>query len=74
MISIKHLFGHVDSLPPEEVKAFMAGHEAGTYTFLDVRQPGEYEKGHIPGARLIPLPELEGRTGELRRDQPLFVY
>ncbi|VBB43791.1 Sulfurtransferase (fragment) [uncultured Desulfatiglans sp.] len=74
MISIKHLFGHVDSLPPEEVKTFMAGHEAGTYTFLDVRQPGEYEKGHIPGARLIPLPELEGRAEELKRDQPLFVY
>jgi len=32
---------------------------------LDVRSPGEYAAGHIPGAVLIPYDELEGRLGEL---------
>lgn len=32
---------------------------------LDVRMPDEYEEGHVPGAFLIPLPELPERVGEL---------
>jgi len=34
---------------------------------LDVRQPEEYEgpMGHVPGAVLIPLPELPGRLSEI---------
>ncbi|MDY6931450.1 MAG: MBL fold metallo-hydrolase [Halobacteriota archaeon] len=32
---------------------------------IDVRQPGEYESGHIKGARLIPLGGLAKRIGEL---------
>ena len=32
---------------------------------LDVRQPEEYKRGHIPGARLIPLGELEKRIKEI---------
>ncbi len=38
---------------------------------LDVRSPGEYAEGHIPGARLIPLPQLGGRIGELPTDRPI---
>ena len=30
-------------------------------TILDVRQPKEYEASHIPGAKLIPLPDLGDR-------------
>lgn len=32
---------------------------------LDVREPGEYERGHLPGARHIPLGRLADRAGEL---------
>lgn len=32
---------------------------------LDVRTPAEFEAGHIPRARSIPLDELEDRLGEL---------
>jgi len=32
---------------------------------LDVRQPWEYQIGHIEGSRLIPLNELPARLGEL---------
>src|SRR5438477_2747017 len=35
---------------------------------LDVRRKGEYESGHIPGARNIPLDELPRRIAEIDRD------
>ena len=34
---------------------------------LDVRAPGEFEAGHLPGARNIPLADLPKRAGELRK-------
>jgi sulfur-carrier protein adenylyltransferase/sulfurtransferase len=47
---------------------------SGELTILDVRQPSEYEAGHLPGARLIPLPELGDRLGELDKEKPTLVY
>jgi rhodanese-related sulfurtransferase len=40
---------------------------------LDVRQPDEYESGHVPGAHLIPLAEVPDRLGELPAGQELLV-
>lgn len=43
---------------------------------LDVRSKDEYDAGHIEGAVLIPLGELEGRLGEVveLKDKPVLVY
>jgi hydroxyacylglutathione hydrolase len=40
---------------------------------LDVRRRGEFQEGHVPGARNIPLDELLERLDELDWDQPLAV-
>lgn len=42
---------------------------------LDVRNDAEYQSGHILNAKLIPLANLSGRTGELERyrEQPIVV-
>src|SRR5262249_37111165 len=41
---------------------------------LDVRTPAEFAAGHIPGAHLIPVDELEDRLGELpARDRAMLV-
>ncbi len=40
---------------------------------LDVREPWEYQAGHVPGAQLIPLGELEQRVTEVPRDQPVLA-
>ena len=64
----------VKSMDAQEAKAYMAGHREGTFTLLDVRQPGEYEKSRIPGAKLVPLPELVERLNEVDPDRPLIVY
>lgn len=39
---------------------------------LDVREPWEYAEGHVPGAVLLPLGELEDRVSELPRDRPIY--
>ena len=70
----KQFLTPVNSLDTTEAKAFMKQHREGTYTLLDVRQPTEYEKGRIPGARLIPLPELPNRLKELDPDKPVIAY
>ncbi len=41
---------------------------------LDVRSPGEWNKGHVPGARHIFVPELQARIGELDPAKPTAVY
>ena len=46
---------------------------AATLPVLDVRRGNEYASGHVPGARNIPLHELERRAGELGPDAPLAV-
>jgi sulfur-carrier protein adenylyltransferase/sulfurtransferase len=74
MTQEQKMFDPPDSMEAEEARAFIAGHEEGTYTILDVRQPREYEKAHIPGARLIPLPELPNDYRQLDPDKPLIVH
>jgi len=41
---------------------------------VDVRTPKEYEEEHLPGARLIPVGELESRWKELDRNKPTITY
>jgi rhodanese-related sulfurtransferase len=49
-----------------------SGRDAVTY--LDVRQPKEYEQEHLPGAKLIPLGELDQRLSELDPEKPMVIY
>jgi len=62
------------SMDADEVKGYMADHPEGTYTLLDVRQPSEYAELHIPGAKLIPLPQLSDSLEELDPVQPTIAY
>ncbi len=43
---------------------------------LDVREPSEFNGGHVLNAKLIPLGKLRERMGELERyrDKPIVVY
>ena len=40
---------------------------------LDVREPEEYEVGHVPGAISLPQAELAWRLAQVPREVPLFV-
>ena len=48
--------------------------EAGDVLILDVRPELEYQAGHIPEARSIPIAELGTRLEELTRDQEIIAY
>jgi len=41
---------------------------------IDVREPTEFDNGHILGARNIPLSQLKQRLVEVRNDQPVYLY
>ncbi len=62
------------SMSADQARTFIALHRSDAYTLLDVRQPHEYERERIPGAKLIPLPELMDRKHELDPHRPLLVY
>src|SRR5579859_7570804 len=46
----------------------------GSVTVLDVRPALEYQQGHIPDARSIPVEELEHRLAELSREREIVAY
>ncbi|WP_328869534.1 rhodanese-like domain-containing protein [Streptomyces sp. NBC_00287] len=43
------------------------------FTVIDVRTPGEYASGHLPGALNLPLDRLRGALPELRQAPELLV-
>jgi len=49
-------------------------HSPVPFMLLDVRTPEEYAEGHIKGATLIPLQELESRMAEVPKDKRVYVY
>jgi rhodanese-related sulfurtransferase len=64
----------VKSIDTDQAKAFLEDKNVEAVTILDVRQPKEYEAGHIPGAVLAPLPELTDYLDRLDRSKPVVVY
>ncbi len=73
-MNINDAFNAVKILSPDEAELYFQNNPIESYTLLDVRQPKEYEEAHIPGAVLIPLPELPDRVSELSTDLPIISY
>ena len=67
-------FTPVESITWDKAEKLVAEHPQGDVVFLDVRQPSEYDDGHLPGAKLVPLGELDNRLDELVLDQPTVIY
>ena len=74
MMQLTKLFTPVSSMEAEEAQAYMARHREREYTLLDVRQSGEYEDSHLPGAKLMPLPQLPDMYQELDPEKPTLVH
>ena len=51
---------------------FIAAHGDGAVV-IDVREPGEYVAGHVPGAALVPLSRLTSQVPDLPRGVPVYV-
>jgi molybdopterin/thiamine biosynthesis adenylyltransferase/rhodanese-related sulfurtransferase len=63
-------FGH----PLPEGEGPRSGGEGDDALMVDVREPSEWDAGHIDGAIHIPLAALPARMNELPRDRDLVVY
>ncbi|WP_227521455.1 MULTISPECIES: rhodanese-like domain-containing protein [Bacillus] len=59
----------ITSLSEEE---FRAGYRKAQ--LIDVREPKEFDGGHILGARNIPVSQFKMRMKEIRPDQPVYLY
>jgi len=64
------LGGGVESMSALEVQAALKDKASAPF-LLDVRQPDEYQDGHISGAKLIPLSELSARLSEIPQDRTI---
>jgi rhodanese-related sulfurtransferase len=40
---------------------------------IDVREPSEYDAGHIPGITLIPMGEIPNRLADIPKDKTVIV-
>jgi len=73
-MGVTDYFRKVDSASPAEIDQFLRTHAPDEYNLVDVRSRREYERGHLPGARLIPLGELPQRASELDSSRQTFTY
>ena len=67
-------FKPVLSMTAEEVREFVKDRSPEDFNLIDVRQPKEYERGHLAGAVLIPVGELHNHVGEIAPAKPTIAY
>jgi rhodanese-related sulfurtransferase len=72
--SIAGLFTSVDEISPDSVRWDVSHASGGDVELIDVREPAEYARGHIPGAKLIPLSKLSDHLDEIDRSKKVIAY
>jgi len=60
-------------VPEVSAEEAFAQSSSGEAVIVDVREPGEWEAGHIPGALHMPLGELEARWPELQASDSVIA-
>ena len=70
---IEEARAQIEEVSPKQVKAMLDNNEDVTY--LDVREPNEWNLGRIPGAVHLPRGNLESKLeGMIDRDRKIVVY
>ncbi len=63
-----------EDITAEELRQFVKSHNEKEYLLVDVRQPDEYTKAHIPGAKFIPLNEILSDFSGLPVNRDVIFY
>jgi rhodanese-related sulfurtransferase len=64
----------VEKLPDTvDARAVAAVKDRDDVLVLDVREPSEYDQGHIPGVTLIPMGQVADRLSEIPKDKTVIV-
>ena len=66
---LERLTGGSSGVGPDEANEL----QRGGAVLLDVREPDEWNAGHAPGARHVPLGDLPDRLDSLPRDRRVLV-
>lgn len=65
-------YGPVLTIDPDSLKRLYD--ERRDAMPVDLRRPAEFGRGHLPGARSLPLDELRTRAGEIPRTAVVVLY
>lgn len=70
MVGLNILNGVFKQVPVTKVRELV---ESGAY-IIDIREKGEYERGHLINAVNIPLSQLRERVDEIPKDRPVYLH
>lgn len=73
-LAMNGLFAAPERLTAESAKSLLDKVRVGDVILLDVRPESEFHVAHLPGARSVPLDELEARIRELPADREIIAY
>lgn len=73
-MSIIDYFKPIPTMNAAQVRELLSRKDPSEYNLIDVRQPREYERAHLPGARLMPVAELLSLAGTLDPNKPTLAY
>jgi rhodanese-related sulfurtransferase len=64
----------IRKLKAEAIRDILAKDKKKRFLLLDVRQPYEYEHGHINKAMFIPLAEIKNKQKQIPKDRIIITY
>lgn len=73
-MAITDYFRKIATRSADEVRKIIDTLDPDQFSIVDVRQPGEYQQGHLPGAKLIPLDDLPDQLEKLDPGKQTLVY
>lgn len=73
-LAMDGLFAAPEKLDAETRRSLMNKAKRGEVVVIDVRPAAEYESGHLPFARSMPVAELRQRLKELPADKEIVAY
>lgn len=70
LVGLNLLYGRIRQVRVDQVRELV---ESGAY-IVDVREPEEFEAGHLKGAVNVPLTQFRARIQEIPRDVPVYLH
>lgn len=73
-VALSSIVEHGDELHGVDRRVILQKARSGELVVLDVRPGDEFEAGHLPHARSLPVDELRKRLGEVPQGVPVVAY